>query len=61
MQLHDAILSLCYYDDSEASAMRIFSGLADGTVAVTEVWLFAWFMPFSTLSRPYQGCGEKLL
>lgn len=39
IQLHDAILSVCCYDDDEASVTRIFSGLADGTVAVTEVSL----------------------
>ncbi|XP_052789974.1 uncharacterized protein LOC128224223 isoform X2 [Mya arenaria] len=36
VQLHDAILSLCCYDDSEANMTRIFAGLADGTVAVNE-------------------------
>ena len=39
IQLHDAILSVCCYDDEDSMATRIFSGLADGTVAVTEVRL----------------------
>ena len=41
MQLHDAILSVCCYEDDDIMAVRIFAGLADGTVAVTEVdiWL----------------------
>ncbi|XP_053380466.1 uncharacterized protein LOC123534907 isoform X2 [Mercenaria mercenaria] len=36
IQLHDAILSVCCYDDEDIMATRIFSGLADGTIAVTE-------------------------
>ncbi|KAL4219567.1 hypothetical protein ACF0H5_022141 [Mactra antiquata] len=36
IQLHDAILSVCCYDDEDIAASRIFSGLADGTIAVTE-------------------------
>lgn len=36
IQLHDAILSVCCYDDCDVMVTRIFSGLADGTVAVTE-------------------------
>ena len=34
-QLHDAVLSLCQYQDGAAT--RVFAGLADGTVAVLEV------------------------
>lgn len=37
IQLHDAILSVCCYDDDDIMATRLFSGLADGTIAVTEV------------------------
>jgi hypothetical protein len=37
IQLHDAILSVCCYDDEDIMATRIFSGLADGTIAVSEV------------------------
>ncbi|XP_060562937.1 uncharacterized protein LOC132722444 [Ruditapes philippinarum] len=36
IQLHDAILSVCCYDDEDVMATRIFSGLADGTIAVSE-------------------------
>ncbi|KAH3798475.1 hypothetical protein DPMN_152074 [Dreissena polymorpha] len=36
IQLHDAILAVCCYDDVDSGLTRIFSGLADGTVAVTE-------------------------
>ena len=38
-QLHDAVLSLCQYQDGTAT--RVFAGLADGTVAVLEVRVFA--------------------
>ena len=37
IQLHDAILAVCCYDDDSTGVTRIFAGLADGTVAVTEV------------------------
>ncbi|XP_060065766.1 uncharacterized protein LOC132546088 [Ylistrum balloti] len=36
LQLHDAILSLCCYDDKENVVTRHFAGLADGTLAVME-------------------------
>ncbi|XP_069120277.1 uncharacterized protein [Argopecten irradians] len=36
LQLHDAILSLCCYDDKENMVTRHFAGLADGTLAVME-------------------------
>ncbi|XP_021357404.1 uncharacterized protein LOC110452957 isoform X2 [Mizuhopecten yessoensis] len=36
LQLHDAILSLCCYDDKEGIVTRHFAGLADGTLAVME-------------------------
>lgn len=35
--LHDAVLSLCCYEDDDSMLVRTFAGLADGTLAVTEV------------------------
>lgn len=35
--LHDAVLSLCCYKDDDSMLVRTFAGLADGTLAVTEV------------------------
>ncbi|XP_019929607.3 uncharacterized protein [Magallana gigas] len=34
--LHDAVLSLCCYEDDDSMLVRTFAGLADGTLAVTE-------------------------
>ncbi|XP_078325499.1 uncharacterized protein LOC111124243 isoform X7 [Crassostrea virginica] len=34
--LHDAVLSLCCYEDEDSMLVRTFAGLADGTLAVTE-------------------------
>lgn len=39
--LHDAVLSLCCYEDDDSMLVRTFAGLADGTLAVTEVtWVY---------------------
>ncbi|XP_062582307.1 uncharacterized protein LOC134244056 isoform X1 [Saccostrea cucullata] len=34
--LHDAVLSLCCFEDDDSMLVRTFAGLADGTLAVTE-------------------------
>ena len=38
--LHDAVLSLCCYEDEDSMLVRTFAGLADGTLAVTEVMCY---------------------
>ena len=38
--LHDAVLSLCCYEDEDSMLVRTFAGLADGTLAVTEVMFY---------------------
>lgn len=53
IQLHDAILSVCCYDDDEVGITRIFSGLADGTVAVVEVKFSFLFLIVSICRRGF--------
>ncbi|KAL3870762.1 hypothetical protein ACJMK2_038805, partial [Sinanodonta woodiana] len=36
LRLHDAVLSVCCYNDDDTIVTRIFAGLADGTLAVVE-------------------------
>lgn len=42
--LHDAVLSLCCYEDDDSMLVRTFAGLADGTLAVTEVTWSVWIL-----------------